>query len=351
MAHDLNIRADGTAAMFSLRESPWHKLGRVLTQELKQEEVAEAAGLDWTVIEKPIYHESGGSYQAIDGNKCLMRSDTKQVMSVVSNEYRVFQNSELIDLMGRIANDTKVQWETAGALGRTGQTQWVLGYMPDLDIRVRGKNETKSYMLLTNGHGNMRSLQILPTTVRVVCQNTLSMATAGGQRTRRNNVEKRKFDKASLSTGYGIHHDGNLDSALQDVVDAYQCFIKDKVVTQEVMEQLCEVKMSQDDSIEYWNRVFGLPSADVDEAAKAKLMKQEQQRLETLQNILASPTCNTPEIAGTAYSVLQATTEFVDHHSLRRKATATSQLTHLAFGNGAKLKEKAFDEALELISA
>jgi phage/plasmid-like protein (TIGR03299 family) len=350
MAHDLNIRADGTAAMFSLRENPWHKLGRVLDKELKQEEVAEAAGLNWTVIEKPIFHDNDGVYQAIDGNKCLMRSDTKQVMAVVSNEYRVFQNEELIALMGRIAKDTPVVWETAGALGKTGQTQWVLGYMPELDIRIREKDTTRSYMLMTNGHGNMRSLQIMPTTIRVVCQNTLSMATVGGQRSRRKNTESRNFNKAALSTGYGIHHDGSLDRAVQDVVDAYEAFMHDKVVTQEVMEQLCDVKMSDSDSVEYWNRVFKLPAAEVDEAAKAKLMKQEQQRLETLQSILASPTCNAAEIAGTAYATLQATTEFVDHYSLRRKATSTSQLTHLAFGNGAKIKERAFDLALDLVS-
>lgn len=351
MAHDLNVRADGTAAVFSLRESPWHKLGRVIQQELKQGEVAEAAGLDWNVLEQPVYRELNGNFDAIAGQKVLVRSDTQQVLNVVSNEYRVFQNAELIELMGKIANDTNVVWETAGCLGKAGQTQWVLGYLPELDIRVREKDQIKSYMLLTNGHGNMKSLQILPTTVRVVCQNLLTMATAGGQKTRRKNMENRKFDKATLSSGYGIHHDGNLVKSVRDVVDAYQQFMKDKVVTQEVMEQLCDVKMSRDDSVEYWNHVFGLPTDPlIDETAKARQIKYENERLQKLKDLLDSPTCNSEEIAGSAYSTFQATTEFIDHCSLRRKANATSQLSHAAFGLGAKLKEKAFDQAMELIA-
>lgn len=352
MAHDLNIRADGTAAMFSLRESPWHKLGRVLTTEITDDKVAEAAGLNWTVLEKPIYHETNGTYDVITGEKALVRSDTNQVMSVVSKEYRVFQNQELIELMKRIASNTPVVWETAGCLGRTGQTQWVMGYLPDLDIKVREKDSTKSYMLLTNGHGNMRSLQVLPTTVRVVCQNTLSMATQGGDRKRRANMKAGKFDRAALSTGYGIHHDGSLDKSVEDVVSAYERFMKDKIITQEIYEQMADTKMSRSDTVEYWNRVFGMPSAEEhDEAAKLKLLENEKKRQTTLESILTSVTCQTDASNGTLYGSLQSVVEYVDHFSLRRKANASSQLNVSQFGAGAKVKEKAFDEAMAVVAA
>lgn len=353
MAHDLNIRADGTASMFSLYENPWHKLGRVLTQELTDDKVAEAAGLNWDVLEKPIYHENSGVYSPIAGEKCLVRADTQQVMAVVSKDYRVFSNQELIQLMRKIALDTDVQWTTAGCLGKTGSTQWVLGYLPELDIRIRGGNDTKFYMLLTNGHGNMRSLQILPTTVRVCCHNTLSAATLGGTKSRRRNMENKEFTKAALSSGYGIHHDGQLDKSVADVVEAYQRFAQDKLVTQEVMEQLCEVKLDETETVDYWNKVFSMPVLDEhDEKAKARMLKLESSRLEKLQQIFASPTCAGPEIAGTAYAALQATTEFIEHHSLRRKASSTSQLSHANFGGaGAKLKEKAFDMAVDMVGA
>jgi len=352
MAHELNFRQDGTAEMFSLRKSPWHGLGKIIDFELNDSQVADTAGLNWNVLEKPVYHETNGVYDAIKGEKCLVREDTQQVLSVVSNEYRVFQNKETIELMRKIAGETgKIVWETAGVLSNS-KTIWVLGKLPELEIKLRGDDKTESYMLITNGHGNARSLQVLPTTVRVLCSNTLSMATMGGQKQRRKNMEDGKFNKATLSTGFGIHHDGNLDKAVEDVVTAYQQFAKDRLVTQEIMEQMCDVKMSRGDSIEYWNRVFGMPIDEAaDETVKARKLKYESERLQKLQDLLDSPTCNAPEIAGTAYSSLQAATEFVDHFSLRRKVHATSQLNHLAFGAGAKIKEKAFDEALALVAA
>jgi len=352
MAHNLNIRSDGTAAMFSLRVSPWHGLGRLIHKELKEDEVAEAAGLNWDVLEKPIYHETDGLYSPIDGEKALVRGDTNQVMAVVSKEYHVFSNQELIKLASKIASDTGIVFEAAGCLGKTGSTQWLLAYMPELDVRVRESDITKSYMLFANSHGQGRSLQIMPTTVRVVCQNCLNMATHGGQRSRRSNMENKKFDKAALSKGYGIHHDGSLQKSVSAVIEAYELFMKDKLVTQEIYEQMADIKMSKTDTAEYWNKVFGMPAVDgLDESTKAKALKLTRERNERLESILASPTCQTEASAGTLYGSMQSLVEWVDFHSLRRKASATSNLSHTQFGAGAKIKEKAFDLAMDLVGA
>lgn len=351
MAHELSLRADGTAEMFSLRQNPWHGLGRVLTKELKDEEVAEAAGLNWGVTENPIYRRLNDQFEVVNSDKVLARSDNNNVLAVVSKDYRVFQNDELIKLMRSIASNTPVVWETAGAL-HYGRTTWCLGYLPELDIRVRKNDLTKFYMLLTNGHGNMRSLQIMPTTVRVVCNNTLTAATVGGTRQRRKNAEKGVFTKATLSTGFGIHHDGQMDKSVADVVDAYDQFMKDKLVTQEIYEQMADIKMTQGDSIEYWNRVFKLEADPLaDEAAKTKAMKIEATRQESLQQILMSATCRTDATADTLYGSFNAVTEYVDHVKSVRRRDGSNRLSVTQFGTGAKLKEKAFDLAVELVPA
>lgn len=349
MAHELTFRADGTAEMFSLRENPWHKLGRVLQTEITDSEVAEAAGMNWNVIEKPIFHEVAGSYQLINGEKVLVREDTGSVLAVVSKDYRVFQNHEMIDLMARIAKGFKVTWETAGVLHHS-KTVWCQGFLPDLDIRIRGTDTMRSYMLLTNGHGNMRSLQILPTTTRTVCSNTLSMATSGGTKRRRKNMEKGEFTKATLSQGFGIHHDGQLDRSVAEVADAYQQFMADRLVTQEVYEQMADVKMADTDSVEYWNKVFQLEADPLaDETAKAKAMRVESSRLESLQQILASGTSQTDAAKGTLFGAFQACVEYVDHVKSVRKRDGSNRLSVTQFGTGAKLKEKAFDLAVDLV--
>lgn len=351
MAHELSTRADGTAEMFSLRVSPWHGLGRVLTKELKDEEVAEAAGLNWSVTESPIFRQLNGAYEMLNNDKVLARSDNNLALAVVSKDYRVFQNQEMITLMRQIAKDTPVVWETAGVLHH-GKTTWCMGYMPELDIRIRANDHTKFYMLLTNGHGNMRSLQIMPTLVRVVCANTLHAATNGGTKRRRKNAEEKKFTKATLSQGFGIHHDGQLERSVADVVNAYEQFMQDKLVTQEVYEQMADVKMEQKDSVEYWNKVFQLEADPLaDEAAKAKAMKVESSRLESLQQILFSQTCQTDATKGTLYGSFNAVTEYVDHVKSVRKRDGSNRLSVTQFGTGAKLKEKAFDLAIDMVGA
>ena len=187
MAHELTIRSNGNAEMFSLRANPWHGLGTVIQRELNDSEVRQTAGIDWEVEEAPVMQaitkpspldatDTITDHQQVAGYKILRRSDTKAPLAVVSQGYRSFTNQELVDLMRRIAGQTPVVWETAGSL-KGGQIVWALGRLPDLDLTING-DASQSYMLLHNGHGNGRALQIVPTTVRVVCANTARMALA-----------------------------------------------------------------------------------------------------------------------------------------------------------------------------
>lgn len=56
--------------MFYVRETPWHGLGTRVNEALKSKEALTEAGLDWNVIQEPIYTETK---ELIEGYKANVR--------------------------------------------------------------------------------------------------------------------------------------------------------------------------------------------------------------------------------------------------------------------------------------
>lgn len=361
MAHELDFNSVGEARMVSLNVNPWHSLGKVVKTEMTDADILKNAGLDWTVEERPVYdcepeltellsdgsvRTTPGSQTKVEGHKLLRRSEDKRNFSIVSDGYRVFQNKELVDLMREISFKTNLVWETAGCLHK-GQTVWALARLPDLKISVKG-DETLPYMLLSNGHGNKRPLTIMPTAIRVVCANTLSMAQGvrANQNVRVGNVGRKTVTAASL--GYSIKHTGGLDAALADVVDTYKHIIDDVRATQEAYDRLVQIRVTPTMLSEYWNSIFGEKPME----SQVTLLQKHGDRDAELRRLYTGPTCVAGN--GTLYAAYQAATEFVDHGKLAHKRMASQTEAGLAYaakGAGWDLKTDAFDKAMALAYA
>ena len=87
--------------MFSVRETPWHGLGRIVMDAPASREALELAGLDWQVESRNIYSGTGAM---IPGYRANVRSTDDAVLGVVSDRYRIVQNEEAFqftdDLLG-----------------------------------------------------------------------------------------------------------------------------------------------------------------------------------------------------------------------------------------------------------
>jgi hypothetical protein len=58
-----------------------------------------------------------------------------------------------------------------------------------------------------------------------------------------------------------------------------------------------------------------------------------------------------PGVKGTAWGLVNAVTEYVDHHRGHSKTTRDNRMDYSWFGPGDQLKTDAFNAAIELISA
>jgi hypothetical protein len=79
---------------FFVQEPAWHRLGKVLNNPPTTEQAIIEAGLDWQVLDEPIYRIEKDGIVEISTHKSLIRDQDGQLLGVVSNAYHPLQNSE-----------------------------------------------------------------------------------------------------------------------------------------------------------------------------------------------------------------------------------------------------------------
>ena len=161
--------------MFYVREKPWHGLGTEVQEALSSSTALICAGLDWEVTQADVYTEGGS---LIPGYKANTRSTDNTILGIVSDRYKVVQNSDAFqftdDLLG-----SGVTYETAGSL-QGGRKAWLLARIPHRYI-IAG-DEITPYLVVMNSHDGSSGIKVAMTPIRVVCQNTLNLALGTAKR-------------------------------------------------------------------------------------------------------------------------------------------------------------------------
>lgn len=161
--------------MFYTRQKPWHGLGIRVEEAPDSKEALSLAGLDWRVIQKPIWTETG---QKICGFKANVRDRDNQILGVVTDRYRVVQNEEAFAFTDELLGEG-VTYETAGSL-QAGRRTWILARLPQRYI-ISG-DEIIPYLVFMNSHDGTGAVKAAMTPIRVVCQNTLNLALTSAKR-------------------------------------------------------------------------------------------------------------------------------------------------------------------------
>lgn len=162
--------------MFRVREKPWHGLGEIIQEAPTSEDALRLAGLDWNVIQEPVLTKYN---EMIPGYKANVRDKDRRVLGVVTDRYKVVQNSEAFAFTDALL-ENGVKYETAGSL-QEGRKTWMLARLPHQYI-ING-DEVSPYLVFMNSHDGSCSIKCAITPVRVVCNNTLNLALRTAKRT------------------------------------------------------------------------------------------------------------------------------------------------------------------------
>lgn len=171
----LIIMSANVETMFYVRETPWHGLGTKVEEVLSSQKALELSGLNWNVIQKPIYTSDN---ILISNYKANIRESDDKVLGVVTDRYKIVQNKEAFSFTDSLIGEG-CKYETAGSL-QNGRKVWLLAKLPDKYKILY--DEVTPYMVFSNSHDGTGAIKVAMTPIRVVCNNTLNLALSSAKR-------------------------------------------------------------------------------------------------------------------------------------------------------------------------
>jgi phage/plasmid-like protein (TIGR03299 family) len=170
-------------AVFAGNKPAWHGLGTVIEKDvMESHEALELSGLDWQVALEPVYQQRrSGEFYVVDGKKNVVRSTDERVLGTVGERFNPLQNVDAFAWGDSIVSSGQAEWYTAGSLF-DGEKVWMMMKMPQaMFIGGQADERIERYICISNGHDGNTALRAFVCAERVVCANTLSIATAQGR--------------------------------------------------------------------------------------------------------------------------------------------------------------------------
>ena len=288
--------AANVETMFYTREKPWHGLGVEVKEAPTSADALQLAGLDWQVIQEPIYTDSG---KQTPGYKANVRDTDHKVLGVVTDRYRIIQNQEAFAFTDELLGNG-VRYETAGSL-QEGRKVWLLARLPREYI-ISGER-ISPYLVFSNTHDGSGAVRVAVTPVRVVCNNTLNLAL---------NTAKRSWS---------MIHTGDIKGKIQEAKDTL--FMAEEYMDSlgKEFERLRRQKITDQQVKEYIELLLPIENGATTAQAKNIVKLREDLR----KRYYDAP--DLKDVGNNAYRFINAVSDFATHaNPLRRTANYNENL-------------------------
>lgn len=323
MSHELTTNKITGQVEFAYRLSDgagWHGLGNPMQDNATIDEWRVGSGMDWRIkrakVRYPISHDPSVPMMELPDKHVLFRSDTKEALGVVSDGYKVVQPGDVLEFFRDIVKVGGLELSAAGTI-YGGKRFWATAKIGEASP-TSVKDKIGGYLLLsTSADGSMRT-EARRTSTRVVCRNTLAIASSEGQpwvkishRSEFDPSEVKKFMGLNEASWEAFRHSitrmANIDMPVNEAEDV-------------VMELLGGKK-------------------SLDAEAKVYVSPAYNKILDLFKG--AGKGANLDGVFGTRWGLLNAVTEYVDHWT--RARSDENRFVASQWGQGAELKQAALD--------
>lgn len=304
-------------------QTPWHGLGNVLPPQQSLDIWQQAAGMDWTIEQSDVLYNVTSDALHIRPfvmSKVLYRSDTLAPLSVVSKRYNVVQPHEVLHFYQDLVQAGGFELETAGVL-KGGKKLWALAKTGQ-NMKLNGGDTVKSYLLLATSCDGTLCTTAQFTSLRVVCNNTLQMALN----------DKADAIKVPHSTKFNPEY----------VKEVLGLGLANWDLFQRNIHELSHRSVSPAEAILFFSDLINDPTDDDGNIVLSRPTKKLQELYQG-----AGMGSELTSAKNTAWGLVNAVTEYVDHH--RRARSQDNRLDSAWFGQGAQLKYHALEQALTLL--
>lgn len=298
--------------------TPWSEVGGLITPDTSIENWQEKAGMNWEIKSSPVAYgigdgEMNQNLEIFTGQNVLWRSDNQKPLSVVSDQYKPVQPKEVLEFFRDLVDENGFTIETAGTL-RGGKRMWALAKTGKFG-EVCKDDGIGGYLLLSTSCDRTLATTARFTTIRVICQNTLTVAL------------KEKENMVSFSHLTAFDHE-LVKAKLGKAVDSFGSFME---MAKFLQNRKMGAKQAQDFVKELVSGRSQVKREDYDMA--------NNRAYKSIMNLFECDSKGNELVGHSKWGMLNAVTEYIDHHAPNRSQDA--RLDKAWFGAGELMKKKA----------
>ena len=291
-----------------LRVPTWESIGTDVRGNKKVEDVLASAGLNYTVVKKPVYRYERDPRRLVRmPNKFVTerKEDGHSYDAIVSDRYRIVQNREAFDFVNYMGDD--VEFLKAGETGNG--LVWIIGKLPDVDILG---DKFTPHVIFSNSHTGKTSIRGAICPLRVICRNQFATAFR------------------DTNNAVSIGHTANADRKLKEARD----FLKQTADYMAELNKMAEGYATMKISQRPLSLVLGALFPVKENATMKQLQDIANKKAKFEQELraaMASP--DNANFSGTAWQLINAYTDLLTHAPLTGKSTADNRFSNVTFGN------------------
>jgi phage/plasmid-like protein (TIGR03299 family) len=320
-----------TAALISnaSEAAPWHGLAVPIVGKPTPQEILQTASLNWQVKKQAMFSVFEGEEIALLDHYALIRDVDRQVLGICGKEYQPFQNTEVFEFFNKFIEAGQMDMEVAGSF-QNGKYIWALAKVRAAEFTLMGNDHNYTYLLLSSPHVWGKALNILFTSIRISCYNTLQRALA-----------------SKLTSRFRMMHHRPWSEVKSVAQDTIELAIEQQKLLAVGAQFLAEAPAEESQVIEYVSKLLSPNSMEEGSVLEIHDLNDAAQR--ALHNLKYAPGAHLPAAEGTWWGAFNSVTRFIDHQHGR--SGADKRLFEAWLGNKSRVKVQALELAYEYAKA